>query len=131
MTLPAKQVSVSINAPFDKVYNFISDPMNLPKWASGLSKSHIEKSGDLWVADSPMGKVKVRFAEKNKLGIVDHDVILPNGEVNNNPLRVMKNADGSEVVFTLFRQKGVTDQAYAKDAQTIESDLLKLKETLE
>ncbi|UOF00113.1 hypothetical protein [Bdellovibrio reynosensis] len=89
------------------------------------------KSGDYWIADSPMGSVKVKFTEKNKFGVLDHDVTLPNGDVNHNPLRVVKNGDGSEVIFTLYRLPKVSDIDYEKDASAVKADLQKLKSILE
>jgi uncharacterized membrane protein len=37
MTFMAKHISVSINRPAGQVYEFASNPENLPKWAAGLS----------------------------------------------------------------------------------------------
>ncbi len=131
MTYPAKQISVSINRSMVDVYNFASKPENLPKWAEGLSQSKIIKSGDHWIADSPMGKVKVKFIIENQLGVMDHDVTLPSGEVNHNPFRVVKNNSGSEVIFTLFRLPRMSDSDFERDAKTVERDLRKLKAVLE
>ena len=61
-----------------QVYEFASNPENLPKWAAGLSGS-IRKVNEEWIAESPMGRVKVKFAEKNKFRVWDHDVSLPSG----------------------------------------------------
>jgi hypothetical protein len=78
MTFMAKHISVSINRPAAQVYEFASNPENLPKWAAGLSGS-IKKVNEDWVAEAPMGTVKVKFAEKNKFGVLDHDVTLSSG----------------------------------------------------
>ena len=78
MTFTAKHISVSINRSAAQVYEFASNPENLPKWAAGLSGS-IKKVNEDWIAESPMGRVKVKFAEKNKFGVLDHDVTLPSG----------------------------------------------------
>ena len=131
MVYPTKNISVSIDAATGNVYNFVANPANLPKWASGLSQSEIRKQGQYWVADSPIGEVKIKFAENNTFGILDHSVTLPNGEVNYNPLRVVKNGKGSEVIFTLFRLPRMTDEDFNKDAEFIKSDLEKLKSILE
>lgn len=131
MTYPAQQISISIDKKTQDVYTFTANPENLPKWAAGLSRSTLTRSGDLWIADSPMGPVKVRFAENNPFGVMDHDVTLPSGEVNHNPLRVVKNGDGSEVIFTLYRLPKTSDADYARDAQMIAEDLRKLKSILE
>ena len=130
MTYKALHISVSIDYPADKVYEFASNPANLPKWAAGLGGSIKNINGD-WVAESPMGTVKVRFVDKNKFGILDHDVILPSGEKVYNPMRVFPNHEGSEVVFTLYRIPNVTDQEYAEDGKVVAGDLEKLKFLLE
>jgi hypothetical protein len=39
MTFTAKLISISINRPAARVYEFASNPENLPKWAAGLSGS--------------------------------------------------------------------------------------------
>jgi hypothetical protein len=131
VTYPAKHISVSIGKNVNEVYQFISTPENMPRWAAGLSQAQLVKSGDDWIADSPMGKVKVHFAEKNKFGIVDHDVTLPSGEVSYNPLRVVKNGEGSEVIFTLYRRPNMSETAFENDANAVTKDLQKLKQILE
>lgn len=130
-TYPAKHVSVSIHRSVNDVYQFMANPENMPLWAAGLSKSKMEKSGDQWIAESPMGKVKVRFTEKNSFGVLDHDVTLPSGEVNYNPLRAVKNGDGTEVIFTVYRLPRVSDSDYEKDIKAVQKDLEQLKKVLE
>ena len=131
MTFTAKHISVSINRPAAQVYEFASNPENLPKWAAELSGS-IKKVDEDWIAESPMGRVKVKFAEKNKFGVLDHDVTLPSGVKVYNPMRVYPNSDGSELVFTLYRRRpDMSDQEFAEDAKAVEKDLAKLKTCLE
>jgi hypothetical protein len=127
----SKHVSVSINRSVEDVYAFASSPQNLTEWAHGLSQSSLTQSGDEWIADSPMGKVRIRFAGKNSLGVLDHDVTLPDGEVNHNPFRIIKNGDGSEAVFTVYRRAHMSDADFEKDAGTVKKDLEKLKAILE
>lgn len=131
MTAEAQNVSITINRKATDVYSYASNPENLPKWAAGLSKSKLEKSGEFWLADSPMGRVKIKFAEKNGFGILDHDVTLPNGVVAHNPLRVVPNLEGSEVIFTVFRAADKSEQDFAKDVGMVEKDLKTLKNNLE
>ncbi len=130
MTFSSKHISIVINRIPSEVYEFASQPENMPKWAAGLSGS-IKKDGDHWVSISPMGKVKVKFAEKNNFGVIDHDVTLESGKMFHNPLRVIRNNKGSEVVFTLFRQPEMTEQDFNRDAQMVMKDLEKLRTILE
>jgi|SRR3989344_1451302 len=126
----ARHISVSINCLPDKVYEFASNPENLPKWAAGLSGS-IEKIDGEWVAESPMGLVKIKFVEKNNFGILDHFVALPSGKEVYNPMRVFPNSKGSEVVFTLYRHLNMSEKTLVDDAELITKDLKKLKELME
>ena len=130
MTFLSKHISIVINRTPSEVYEFASKPENMPRWAAGLSGS-IKKEGDHWVSTSPMGKAKVKFAEKNNFGVIDHDVTLESGKTFHNPLRVIQNNKGSEVVFTLFRQPEMTDQDFNRDAQMVTKDLEKLKTIME
>lgn len=130
MTFMAKHISVSIECHAAEVYEFASNPENLPQWAGGLSGA-IKKVDDEWIAEAPMGTVKVNFVEKNKFGILDHDVTLSSGAKFYNPMRVFPNNHGSEVIFTLYRQAGMSDQKFADDAGSVERDLNKLKTLLE
>lgn len=78
-----------------------------------------------------MGDVEVRFLGGTDLGILDHDVVLPDGSVAYNPLRVIRNDDGSELVFTLYRRPDTTDDEFEQDRQFIKDDLAQLREILE
>ena len=129
MTYSAKIISVAIARPPTAVYAFAANPTNLPKWASGLSGS-IKRVGAEWVAESPMGKVKIKFAKRNAFGVLDHEVTLESGATFYNPMRVQPNGKGSEVMFTLYRLPKVSAKAYARDARHIRQDLAKLKSLL-
>lgn len=130
MTHPAQFISVAINRPPADIYAFMANPENLPQWAGGLSGSIARLNGD-WIADSPMGRVKIEFAEQNRVGVLDHQVTLPSGVTVYNPLRVQPNGTGSEVVFTLYRRPGVSDAELREDAGRVRQDLDRLKKLLE
>jgi hypothetical protein len=131
MTLPATLVHISIGRTAADVYAYVSDPRNLTQWASGLSQSSLRHEGESWIADSPMGTVKIKFAPRNAFGVVDHDVTTPDGATFANPMRVQPNGDGAEIIFTLYRQPNVSDADFQKDEATIRQDLEKVKEILE
>ena len=130
MISTSRTLSVSIDLHPDKVYEFASNPENFPKWATAFCKS-VKKSGGDWVIDTPMGPMKVRFAAKNVLGVLDHYVSPSPGVEVYVPMRVVPNGSGSELVFTLFRLPGMTDEKFAEDLGMVERDLRTLKSVLE
>lgn len=126
-----KHISISINRSPRDIYEFASNPENLPLWAAGLARSKVTREGDAWVAEAPFGKVRIRFVKRNTFGVLDHDVELDSGVVVHNPMRVIPNGEGSEFVFTLLRQPGMDDAQFAEDKLAIEKDLRTLKNILE
>ena len=105
---------MTIERPPQEVYAFVRDPKNLAKWASGLD-----------------GAVKVRFADANPYGVLDHYVSVNSGPEVYMPMRVFPNGDGAEVLITVFRQSGVSEEKFAEDTQWVRRDLETLKELLE
>ncbi|GAB2894389.1 SRPBCC family protein [Neomicrococcus lactis] len=130
MQYPALHLSISIDAAPSDVAAFTGNPANLPQWAAGLSAGIRQEAGK-WITDSPIGVVEVRFTGSVELGILDHDVTLPDGTTVQNPLRVLANGTGSEVVFTLYRLPDTSDADYEQDAAMIRDDLVRLKALLE
>jgi hypothetical protein len=130
MTLPARYISTSVARSFREVYDFASNPENLPLWAAGLSGSISNIDGE-WIAESGMGSVTVEFAVPNEFGVLDHTVTLASGESFYVPMRTFANGEGSEIVFTLFRQRDVDDEAFEADAAAVARDLATLKGILE
>lgn len=128
--MTARTVSVSIAASPERVYEFAGNPANLPKWAPGFVKS-IANRGGQWVAETTMGEATFAFAERNAFGILDHGVTLPSGESFFNPMRVVANGQGSEVLFTLFRQPPMTEAEFDSDAKVVLGDLERLKAVIE
>ncbi|MFF0112850.1 SRPBCC family protein [Streptomyces prasinus] len=127
----SRHIGIRIDRAVADVYAYASQPANLPAWAHGLGDS-VERIDGRWVAESsPMGRVVIAFAPPNEWGVLDHDVTLPSGETVHNPVRVLVDGPGSEVVFTLRRQPGTSDAAFERDASMVAADLARLKELLE
>ncbi len=132
MTLyPVRIIHRSIARDWREVYSFAAQPENIRQWASGLAAG-LTPDGEDWIGDGgPIGKLRVRFAPANAFGVIDHTVTLPDGTRIYNALRIVPNADGAEVMFTLYRLPGVSDEAFEADAAHIARDLEALKVILE
>ena len=126
----SRHISQVVHASPHAVYDFASEPDNLPQWAAGLTDRPVRREGDALVVESPMGTVTVRFVPRNEFQVIDHDVTLPNGTTVNNPGRVLAHPEGAEVVFTL-RQADLTDEEFDRDSQQVADDLGRLKRLVE
>ncbi|ASC78518.1 SRPBCC family protein [Serratia sp. PGPR-27] len=130
MMLSAQTLHVAINRPCDEVYAFLSRPENFPLWAKGLTNS-LRREGEDWMAETPQGRIRIRFSAPNAFGVLDHWVTLPDGGVVYVPLRALANRQGAEVIFTLFRQPDMDDALFARDVGLVNADLQALKRLLE
>jgi len=113
----SRQVSVWMNVAPEVVYELASDIDQMPRWAAGL-------------ADPALGDVDVRFVGDNEFGVLDHIVRLPSGDEVYNPMRIVPEAIGAsrcEVVFTVRRLSGMTDEQFEADAAAVTADLQTLK----
>lgn len=120
-TEESRHISQWIDAPPGAVYDFAADPANLSRWAAGL-------------ADPQLAAVEVTFAPVNDFGVLDHVVALPTGERVYNPMRVIPaglDEPRCEVVFTLRRMPGVTDEAFEADAAAVATDVAELGRLVE
>jgi hypothetical protein len=130
VTVESRVVTVRIDRPFDKVYEFLVDPANWNQWAFGLGKN-IRRSQDGWIADSDGGVATVQFTPRNNFGVVDHTVIRPSGQRVYVPMRLIANGSGCELMFILFREPNMSDGQFASDAGFVQRDLDGLKTVVE
>ena len=132
--LPARTVSVSIDAAPETTYKFVADAFNMARWAPGfcttIAADPAVEHG--WRITTAQGvQAHARFVAPNAFGIVDHWVVLPEAGEVYVPLRVVANEGGSEVLLTIFRQPSMSDAQWDADSEAVRADLGRLKELLE
>jgi hypothetical protein len=130
MASESKHLSERIDLPADEVYEYASNPANVPQWAPGLASS-VENVDGKWSIETPAGRAGLAFAPRNEYGVLDHEVTMPSGETVYNPMRVIPDGTGCEVVFTLRRLPDMSDEDFARDAGLVAADLARLKQVLE
>ena len=130
MPSESRHLTVRIERRASDVYEYASNPANVPAWAPGLGTA-IELMDGAWFIGTGDDRVRVAFAEHNPFGVLDHEVTLPSGDVVHVPMRVIPDGDSSEVVFTLRRRPEMTDDEFERDAGLVQADLDRLKRILE
>ena len=123
-------VSQRVRCSVEAAYGVASDPVNLGRWAAGLGGPVVLVDGQ-WRVRTRAGDVLLHFTPANDLGVLDHTVVLLDGTQVHNPMRVLPDGDGCEVVFTLRRQPGMTDDDLERDAAAVRHDLATLRDLLE
>jgi len=129
--MTSRHLSVAVPLPADTVYAYVRDARHLSEWAAGLSGIPFRQVDGAWTAQTPDGPLIIEFAADNPHGVVDHWVITPDGTRTLNPMRVIPDGDGCEVVFTVRQRAGMSDDEFAADAGLVEADLATLRRVLE
>lgn len=90
--------SIHIHADPTRVYEFIANRYNVPKWALGFS----EVTEDSALMETPNGSMKIGLEmECNKaLGTVDSILIMPDGSIGKAYSRVISNNEGQSAIFS-------------------------------
>jgi hypothetical protein len=129
-TCIAAAITISIDRPWQDVYDAIWRPEAFPAWAAGLSRAKLVPDGESWIGETPTGRIHIRFTGHNPFGIMDHWVDTGTGPEIYVPLRVVANGNGAEVTMTLFHLPHMTAAECATDAAAMAADLRTLRALL-
>ncbi len=121
---------VDIEATPDKVYAFLSDPLNWPEYAVVNLRS-VSPGRDGWFkAVTRFGEGEIKVNGVKEFGILDHVWRDPQASWQVFA-RVVPNGEGSTVMMTLFQPPVMTDQQFNDAMKEMDTEMAKLKEILE
>jgi Polyketide cyclase / dehydrase and lipid transport len=124
---PSQTTSVSIAAPWDVVWSFVSDPRQLPRWAPGFARE-IEADGEHWVVRNDSGEVPIRVPVDSAAGTVEY---LARGRELGSYTRLLRNGDGCEYLFTLFLNPDASPAAAEEQRAVIVGELETVRQICE
>ena len=130
-TLETHTVTVTIDAPLATVAADLADPTTHPSWATEFYAGPVRPAaGGDFTAPVPMlgGEVRHRIDADISRGILDL-YFAPQGAAYGPPIpvRLVPNGDGVDVLWTLARFPGVSDQAWQQGLATMARELQALK----
>ncbi|MFA5984258.1 MAG: hypothetical protein WC782_09600 [Methylococcaceae bacterium] len=122
--------TISIETTPQKVFDFVADPQNLPRWAIGFAKAVREEQGR-WFVKTDAGEIGLRIDADNNTGVVDFWMIpAPEVEVLA-ASRVVQRGGASEYIFTQFQSGGMSNEDFNRSVQALRHELSVLKAQLE
>src|ERR671933_76722 len=102
--------AISIAAPVEIVFDLVSDPTGLPRWAPAFART-VRQDGDAWIVDSGEREARIRIRASREHGTVDFLLVgTPEGVEVGAFSRVVPNGCGSEFVFTQFFADGTPER---------------------
>ncbi|MEM2140347.1 SRPBCC family protein [Nitrososphaera sp.] len=124
--------NVSISAPFERVFSYIADPANLPRWTNAFAKAD-ETSA---VMVTPNGELKIGLKTKasKEHGTVDWYMTMPDGSIGAAFSRATPNGSGTVYTFVLMAPPVPVEQiegTLKQQKEILRKELEKLKGILE
>lgn len=126
-----KTLTVAIDAPFEKVMTDLADPLTHPEWAKEFFAGPAEKTDNGYIlAPVPMmgGTIKFKIESDITLGILDLYLAPQDSDFGTSlQVRVIRNGDGVNVLWTLLRFPGMSDTNWENGLVSMSKELLELK----
>ncbi|VAW95269.1 hypothetical protein MNBD_GAMMA21-1433 [hydrothermal vent metagenome] len=131
MIFETKTLTVSIDAPFNAVADDLANPITHPEWATEFFTGDAVPNDKGGVnANVPMmgGPVKFEIKADAKQGILDLFLAPETGKFGDPlPVRLIRNGDGVDVLWTLTRYPGMPDIAWQLGLDSMNKELVSLK----
>ena len=122
--------SITINASPAKLFDFLTNPENMARWASGLCQS-VTKDGDQWLLESKMGQLKLRIVSNKDCGTIDYHITPPLPIKIIAYTRIIPNGQGCEFLFTQFQLPLLPASFFEKQKDSLKKELTTLKDIME
>jgi hypothetical protein len=128
---PAATKSVAITASPRKIFDFLMDGRNWPKWAIHTVKAaRSGKDGD-WELDTPRGTARLKLKGDVASGVVDHTFTDAGGDAWIVPGRVVPSGGGAVYVLTYIQPINMGDAEFKNRMSQMDDELSALKRTVE
>lgn len=122
--------SVDINAPVERVFDFLANPMNWPQYAVVNMRSVKPGVNGWFDTVTKFGEGKIKVYPIKELGIFDHTWKDPQASWTV-PARVVPNQGGSTVMMTIYQPNVMTDQQFDDAMVEMDKEMDSLKELME
>lgn len=119
---PTDTRTVALEADLDTAFDFLTDPLNLPRWATGFCHA-IERRGDDWYVTTSRGEARLELVADRETGVVDWWIEPAPGVRQVAYSRIVPNADGCELVFTQIHTPEVSDEQFRAQVETLTEEL--------
>ncbi len=110
----------ALKAPRQRVFEFLSQIENLPKWATLFCNELKRLEGGRYKVVTPQGELFFRIQADAGSGVLDMYGGSTEEQMAYWPVRVVERGAGSLLIFTAFQYPGVSDEEFAAQCEGLE-----------
>jgi uncharacterized protein YndB with AHSA1/START domain len=112
--------SIAIAASPQTVFDVVSDPATLPRWAPGFART-ARPDGDHWIIENDRGGGRIFYRTSREHGTVD--ILSADNPAQGAYTRVLPNGTGSEYQFTLQFPPDTPEEAVTEQLAIVAAEL--------
>ena len=123
--------TVNIQTSPERVWEFINDLSNWPRWAIHNVFSATPGPDGYWLMEGPRGTQHVKMRSNKAFGILDQDF---NDPVEGHwmvPCRVVAGNEGAHFMMSFTKPAEMPDEPFYQAVELIEQEMATLKQILE
>jgi len=124
MDIRSRTITFSVNRKTAETFDAI---LNIPP---KMIPDAIKSNDGWWSFTTLRGPAKLKFHENRQLGILDYQFV-DNEAKWNVPMRVISNGNDSEVITTIIKPDGISDQSFDERVIEIEKIMESMKQIIE
>jgi hypothetical protein len=99
-------------APPERVFDYMSDVRNLPRWATEFARE-LRREGERWIVRNNLGELIFEIRADEETGVIDMLAGPSPAELAVFPTRVVGLPDGGTAYsFTMFQAPGMPDELF-------------------
>lgn len=122
--------SVDLRVSQGRAFEYLSDPMNWPKWAVVNMKSVRPRIDGWYETETRQGNGQLKMMASKSHGLLDHMWKDPHASWTV-PARVVANGEGCTFMMTFFQPPVMDEATFEAAALEVGKELSRLKEILE
>lgn len=122
--------SISIDAPVSKVFTFVSNLANWPKWAIANVVAVKPGAGEWWAMETRTGLGRIRIKPDEASGILDYDLVSA-GIQWSVSARIVAQGEGCEFTLTFSPPPSLSEDNFKKQVGLADKELARLKQLME
>ena len=124
--------TLSLNAPRDHAFAFLSRIENLPKWATLFCRRLTPAEGGRYRVTTPAGDILFRIVSDAQTGVIDMYGGATEDRMAHWPTRVIPlGEDESLFIFTALQYPGMSDADFAAQCKGLEQEFPHIKAHVE
>ena len=126
----SETVTTVLAAPRERVFEYMADIRNLPKWATEFARELREEDGEYLVVNN-LGEVVFEIRADDRTGVIDMYAGPSRDELAVFPTRAVALPDGrTSYSFTMFQAPGMPDELFESQHASLKREFENIKAIL-